>query len=420
MRKENTISINENVKVDAELMSQWLNSMGDIEMSPKLLFDLQTLLRYYADFLVTDKEVDVSYPVEGGTPCASVDENKVFIPLELLEQGRVDDTIASVVHELHHIKYSPKESEIIEHLFPLYKRILQTLESEHLGDTMSVWDIIHTDCLITPTDILKGTSDNDFFPFVQQSFRVFFFLMNVFEDVRIDEKNPANLVKYRSKMECSSWNTFSETMKTEDTSDLMSKMFRALFHYKDFYVDKEFENCSIDKDSIVNSKNGLSYQYNVIKEFAKSLQEHCGALWKEFKQESDGKGSSAIDDFMKGQWLENNNCNDTTGKDDDDLGLSIRKTNEFNSSEILAKDNTPTKMAKNAMEIEFSAKEVFVGDEKNAPSTNNDKGRKCISQGAWAEIQAFRQIKHIRCSEVVEQSNDEPVEYDTVIFDTYA
>lgn len=417
MKNRHTISINENVKVDAELMSQWLNSMGDIEMSPKLLFDLQTLLRYYADFLVTDKEVDVSYPVEGGTPCASVDKNKVFIPLELLEQGRVDDTIASVVHELHHIKYSPKESQIIANLFPLYKRILQTLESEHLGDKMSVWDIIHTDCIIDPDDLFTGESDNDFFPFVQESFTVFFFLMNVFEDIRIDEKNPANLVKYRSKMEVNAWNNFSEAMKTEDTSDLMSKMFRALFHYKDFYIDKDFENCSITKDFIVNSKNGLDYQFDVVKEFAEDLQNHCGALWKKFKQESDGKESSAIDDFMKDQWMESNGQEDGDAKDSDELGLKVKSVKDINADALLPKDLESSKIAKEAMEIEFSAKEVsLIGDEK---SSENADGRKCLSQGAWAEIQAFKQIKHVRCSENVEGSDD-PVEYDSVIFDTYA
>ncbi len=70
--------------------------------------------------------------------------------------------------------------------------------------------------------------------------------------------------------------------------------------------------------------------------------------------------------------------------------------------------------------LNFLLKKFLQEMKKIAPSINNDKGRKCISQGAWAEIQAFRQIKHIRCSEVVEQSNDEPIEYDTVIFDTYA
>ena len=420
MQKQKTISINENIKVDAELMSQWLNSMGDVKMSPKLLFDLQTLLRYYADFLVDDKEVDVSYPVEGGTPCASVDKNKVFIPLELLEQGRIDDTIASVIHELHHIKYSPKESQIIENLFPLYKRILQTLESEHLGDKMSVWDIIHTDCIINPNDLFTGESENDFFPFVQESFTVFFFLMNVFEDVRIDEKNPKNLVKYRSKMEVNAWNMFSKSMKTEDTSDLMSKMFRALFHYKDFYVDKDFENCSIEKDFIVDSKNGLDYQFVVIKEFATDLQDHVGALWKRFKQESDAKESSAIDDFMKDQWLDSNGQQDGKSKDDDDLGLKVKATNSINADTLLPKDSESSKIAKEAMEIEFSAKEARIGDYKGNDEKNTDKGRKCISQGAWAEIQAFRQIKHIRCSEVTEMSNGEPVEYDSVIFDTYA
>ena len=49
------------VKADAELMSAWLGEMEEISISPKLLCDLQTLLRHYADFLVPTEPVFVDY-----------------------------------------------------------------------------------------------------------------------------------------------------------------------------------------------------------------------------------------------------------------------------------------------------------------------------------------------------------------------
>ena len=161
----------------------------------------------------------------------------------------------------------------------------------------------------------------------------------------------------------------------------------------------------------------MDYQFTVVKEFASDLQDHVGALWKKFKQGSDGKESSAIDDFMKDQWMESNGQEDGEAKDNDELGLKVKSVKEINADAFLPKDLESSKIAKEAMEIEFSAKEVMIGDEKS--SKDNDGGRKCISQGAWAEIQAFKQIKHVRCSENVEGSDD-PVEYDSVIFDTYA
>ena len=63
-----------------------------------------------------------------GTPCASVDKDQVFIPLSMLQEGRVDETISAVIHELHHIKYSYKESDICERIMPYFERILKITE----------------------------------------------------------------------------------------------------------------------------------------------------------------------------------------------------------------------------------------------------------------------------------------------------
>lgn len=418
MSESKIVTIDDTIEVDAELMSAWLNNMGDIEMSPKLLFDLQTLLRYYGDMLAPNSNVNISYPVEGGCPSASKDNNKVMIPLEMLEQGRVDDTIASVIHEIHHILYSPNEKDIVINLFGKFKAILQSLSTEHLGRKLSVWDVIQMDSVVTASHIISGKSNNIYFPFVQEAFQAFFFLMNVFEDVRIDEKQPKNLKKYRYKMEQGCLKIYLEKLQ-EDGADksLMGKLFSALYHYKDLHKSNQFEDCEVSRNFILKCEEGLDYQDAVTKLFASDLQEFCGALWEKNQEQSDSSGESSIDEFLHDLRAGENEDNSLGAKEDSDLEISTLDCSKVDM-DILGQDSSVSEFAKKELEVEFSAKVSKSSDEKDA--NHKYSSEKTLSQDAWAEIQAFKQIKHIKCSEVVECSKGFPVEYDTVIFDTYA
>ena len=168
MRKSVEVKL-EAVKADAELMSAWLGEMEDITISPKLLFDLQTLLRHYADFLVPNKDVSIDYEYEG-TPCASVDKSQVFIPLSELQEGKVDCAIASVIHELHHIKHSYGETKICKLIMPYFERILDTVEVEHHGVKMSLWTALKSNGTFDAEDITNRKLNHTYKEFIYQYF----------------------------------------------------------------------------------------------------------------------------------------------------------------------------------------------------------------------------------------------------------
>ena len=113
-------SIMSEVEIDATLMNKWLGDKKVFDLSPKTLYDIQTLIEYYRDVIVPDKKVTVSFPVNG-TPHADTDNEEVFIPYHMLKEGRVDDTIGAMIHELHHIKLSPSARYIKNVAFKFLK-----------------------------------------------------------------------------------------------------------------------------------------------------------------------------------------------------------------------------------------------------------------------------------------------------------
>ena len=95
--------------IDAEYMNRWLGESTQIEsLSPKTLFDVQTLIEYYRDIIVPTQKVSIAFPTaQSESPRACVSEGEVMIPFHMLKQGRVDETIGAMIHELHHIKLTP-------------------------------------------------------------------------------------------------------------------------------------------------------------------------------------------------------------------------------------------------------------------------------------------------------------------------
>ena len=231
------------VKADAELMSAWLGEMEDVSISPKLLFDLQTLLRHYADFLVPNKSITVDYKYEG-TPCASVDKDQIFIPLDMLKDGRVDETISAVIHELHHIKYSDKESLTCERIMPYFERILDTVEIEYYGKKMSIWKAVKSHGDVTASDIMQRRLEHSYKDFIYQYFGDLFLLLNAIEDVRIDEMQPKNLLKYRFKQEKIAFQKFQDLYESGDLDkdSLFGSFIDALFHLKGYGNSKLIED----------------------------------------------------------------------------------------------------------------------------------------------------------------------------------
>jgi len=400
------------VKADAELMSAWLGEMEDVSISPKLLFDLQTLLRHYADFLVPNKSITVDYKYEG-TPCASVDKDQVFIPLDMLKDGRVDETISAVIHELHHIKYSDKESVTCARIIPYFERILDTVEIEYYGKKMSIWKAVKSHGDVTASDIMQRRLEHSYKDFIYQYFGDLFLLLNAIEDVRIDEMQPKNLLKYRFKQEKIAFQKFQDLYESGDLDkdSLFGSFIDALFHLKGYGHSELIADSNITKDRILAVDEPQQYYPPTFSAFAKVLQDHAGGLWKEYeKQES--MDDSAISDFL---------VEDSFGEDDEEgkasydeeLGLSPKKASDCKQFD--------GDIAKSVRDV-FGESDIqdllnaMLGDEKEGEGQPTEL---LLNPQQWAEIQAFKALQHIPCQEVM-QELPQGVNYDTLILDCYA
>ena len=399
------------VKADAELMSAWLGGMDDVFISPKLLFDLQTLLRHYADFLVPNKDVSVDYQYEG-TPCASVDKNQIFIPIEMLKDGRVDETIATVIHELHHIKFSDKETKICRNIMPFFERILDTVEIEHYGKKLSILKALTSHGEITSEAIMERTLDHPYKEFVYQYFGDLFLMLNAIEDVRIDELQPPSLMKYRFKQEDVAFAKFEKLYADGelDKDSLFGSFIDALFHLKGRGHSELIAKSGITKDRIVNVRTPQDYFVPTFNAFADVLQTHAGSLWQQYEDQQQMK-DSAISDFLVEDSL-----------DEEDGSGEVTGDSELSLTPIKASD-CPQLDGELAKDVRTVFGESDIRDllnamaDPNAPSkpTNNF----LMNPQLWAEIQAFKALQHIPCREVISEL-PQGINYDTLILDCYA
>ena len=409
---KNSVEVNiQPVKADAELMSAWLGGMEDITISPKLLFDLQTLLRHYADFLVPNKEVRVDYMSEG-TPCASVDKDQIFIPLDMLKDGRVDETISAVIHELHHIKYSDNERLTCANIMTYFDRILDTVEIEHYGQKMSIKQALDSHGSIGSEQIIDRKLSHSYKEFIYQYFGDLFLLLNAIEDVRIDELQPKSLMKYRFKQEKIAFGKF-ETLYKEgklDKNSLFGSFIDALFHLKGFGHSDLIANSPITKEKIVNVATPSQYYPPTFTAFAKVLQTHAGSLWQQYEEQQQ-MNDSAISDFL---------VEDTIGEEggyqpvngDEELGLDPKKGSDC-----------PKLDESLSQKVRETFGEANIRDFLQA--MNNDRGKESheptfiMNPQLWAEIQAFKALLHIPCRESVKDV-PQGINYDTLILDCYA
>jgi len=400
------------IKADAELMSAWLGEMEEISISPKLLFDLQTLLRHYADFLVPNKNVSVDYKYEG-TPCASVDKDQIFIPLDMLKEGRVDETISAVIHELHHIKFSDKESLTCERIMPYFRRILNTVEIDYYGKKLSLWKALVSHGEIYAENIIKRDLQHTHKDFIYQYFGDLFLLLNAIEDVRIDEMQPKNLMKYRFKQEKIAFSKFKTLYESGelDKESLFGSFIDALFHLKGHGHSELIADSNITKDRIVAVEEPQQYYPPTFSAFAKVLQDHAGSLWKEFEKQ-EAMDDSAITDFLVEDSLECEDGENPKVDGDEDLSLSPKKASDCRQFDgELAKD---VRDVFGESDIQDLLNAMLGDEEEGEPTTEM-----LLNPQQWAEIQAFKALQHIPCREVAREL-PQGVNYDTLILDCYA
>ena len=410
MRKSVEVKL-EAVKADAELMSAWLGEMEDVTISPKLLFDLQTLLRHYADFLVPNKDVSVDYEYEG-TPCASVDKSQVFIPLSDLQEGRVDCTIASVIHELHHIKHSYGETKICELIMPYFQRILDTVEIKHHGVKMSLWTALKSNGQFTATDITKRTLDHSYKDYIYQYFGDLFLLLNAIEDVRIDEMQPHNLKKYRFKQEAKCFERFQKLYDANelDKNSFFGRVIDALFHLKGYGESEYITNSNITADRIVAVDEPKQYYPATFSAFAEALQDHAGSLWNKYEEQNEMK-TGAINQFLSEDAVEQQGDKSNEIKGDEELGLSPKKSSACSNYDGELGDAVRNIFGEEDIDDLLKAMKEKDGDSPTEHLIMNPE--------LWAEVQSFKALQHIPCREAV-KALPQGVNYDTIILDCYA
>ena len=401
----------EAVKADAELMSAWLGEMEDITISPKLLFDLQTLLRHYADFLVPNKDVSIDYEYEG-TPCASVDKSQVFIPLSELQEGKVDCAIASVIHELHHIKHSYGETKICKLIMPYFERILDTVEVEHHGVKMSLWTALQSNGEVNAKDVTDRKLDHTYKDFIYQYFGDMFLLLNAIEDVRIDEMQPHNLKKYRFKQEAICFERFQKLYDANelDKNSFFGRVIDALFHLKGYGKSDYIANSNITADRIVAVDEPKQYYPATFSAFAEALQDHAGSLWNKYEEQNEMK-DGAINQFLSEDAVEQQGNDRKDIRGDEELGLSAKKASDCSNY-----DGELGQAVRNNFGEEDIKDLLNAMNEEDSESPTEHL---VMNPELWAEVQAFKALQHIPCREAV-KALPQGVNYDTIILDCYA
>jgi hypothetical protein len=382
----------ETVAVDADLMSQWLEDVPKT-MSSKLLYDLKTLLSHYAGFLVSNKKVTVEFPVEG-IPCADVGESTIYIPVNTLAEGRVDHTISSVVHELHHIEHSLEMSKAVKIMEPILRRILGTIRVDMGGHPCSLLQKLEQREPIyfwEPKDSVSKHG-HEYHDFLLQVAQDVCFLYNVLEDVRIDEMQSPSLSRYRLKHEkyC-----YEKSKEREDTPGIYySKLFEALFHYKDLEHSDDIASRRDNKKAICEA-SAEQIPAMALHNFIEEVRDQICRRWEELVQESE---ESLVQQFLESKAADTFDQEDET---ESAYGLRVK------SSKEVALDAPQACKAEEEM-LDMMDEGWVEGE----PGQDSDT----ISASLNAEIESFRNLTIVPCTEILE-SNPHGVTYDSLIID---
>lgn len=388
--------------IDAEFMENWLGGAKIDSLSPKNLFDLQTLMAHYKDIIVPMDNVEVSFPVEGfDTACASVDEKKIFIPTQVLQDGKVDDTIGLVIHELNHIKHSEKESTLVKVCSNFLMVALDSVfvESTDKGEYVSLKDVVYKGGF-SFDNILKSTPTTATESFFAECLKGVMLLLNAVEDVRIDANCPPNLKKYIDKLDTHGFENFKEHyesgMLNED--NLMNIVYRLLFHHKGFINDSLIDTRYGDTDFIRNH-TPKEYIPPLLKEFRNEIKQHCEELY--------------------------NNCDmakptpqPTT---DDYIQQMKQSSSDENFEKLMGEDKTFSEAC--VENVEFEDSELDPNKKSSETKTeyaeSQEEGSKLIAVPKYLEasISVFKNVEIINCTEqfVTSENNHKTIEYKTLL-----
>ena len=437
--------MSDTIKIDAEYMNAWLGEASKIEsLSSKVLFDIKTLIEYYKDIIVPQKEVSISFPVEGknSSPRASVERGEVLIPYYMLKDGEIDNTIGAMIHELHHIKLSASERFLTAVTFKFLRQLMDQIEcggmtmAERLFSDASVtadrimgWD---GDPLLTTSDMM----------FLRQAIGDLMFMLNAVEDVRIDANTPPNLRKYINKLEKQASVRILDSIATGDLNndlrDINSISFMLLVHHKDIHKFQFIEDRYGDTDAIISS-DALELPLSVFTAFKEEIAAHllstytesCG-MPKQPSKDSEGNEELDLDAYFGskvkstvGESLEtqfDEDINDEEGKALKGIGKNIKDVNVSTDIAPHTEGGEET--------IDLSEKKGIVRDWSKAEEDSSDDtkfdGRELREQieadakPVYLDPLVVTQINSFKDVQVItttEHFDDKTVVYDSVLFD---
>ena len=443
------------IKIDAEYMNTWLGDSSKIErLSPKVLYDIKTLIEYYKDIIVPKEEVTISFPVEGNGsgPRASVERGEVFIPYHMLKEGEIDNTIGAMIHELHHIKLSASEKFLSSITFKFLRQLMEQIDC----GSMTMAERLFSDASITADKIMGWDGNtplqtNDM-KFLREAIGDLMFMLNAVEDVRIDANTPPNLRKYITKLEKQASKMIIERIESgefhNDLRDINSIGFMLLVHHKDIHEFPFIEDRYGDRDAIISS-DALELPVSVFTEFKDEIADqlleryyaYCGKP-KEVPTDSQGnptemdldayfggKVKTSVGDSIAKQFDGKSSSAKGTKKEEEEKALKEQgeKIKDVEVTTDIAPHELSSQGDANAgPRIDLSEKANTVRDWQEVEQQESFDGRTLreameeknktvyLNPTVVTQINSFRNVQVVTTTE---HFSDEQVVYDSVFYD---
>lgn len=411
--------------VDAEYMNRWLGDTNKITaITPKTLFDVQSLIEYYRDIIVPNQNISVMFPMSGTnvSPHASVDQGKVVIPYHLLADGRVDHTIGAMIHELHHIKMSPTESYVRAVGYALARSIMDNIQIGSISMSSRIFSDSHVSfqSLNDPQ-----TSQSREIQFLRSILGDMMFLVNAVEDVRIDANTPENLRKYINKVDEWAGESLRELHDSgeleDDSVDLTSIAFLLLAHHKNMFHSPRISRQFGDTSAIVNAGK-LDLAVSVFKAFSGEIAQHIlNEYNKRFdRPENTPEGEFDVDSYFcnkVGAESGNKFTKDVMGSVKDDSSVNLREVekqlSECGKDAASKTKNIPQQKLDDSSE-QSDAEGGKTAAQKHREDMDKVRNQSVISNLLNAQIKSFRDVTVCTTTEHFDQST---VTYDIVVFD---
>ena len=370
------------IVIDAKLMEKWLGGSKIESLNPKTLFDIQLLLSHYKDIIVPMTNVKVEYPTEGfDTACASVDRGEIFIPTSTLNEGKIDDTIGLVIHELNHIKMSEKESTLMKICASYLLKVMDSIFIEREdGKYDSIKETLFANSF-NFQNILDGQATNSAEQYFGECLKGVMLLLNAVEDVRIDSLCAPNMKNYIDKLDVHGSENFIPYYESGelDENKLMNIVFRLLYHHKGFIKD-EFIDKTFGELSFILKSQPKEYIPVLLTAYQNEIKEYCELLFNNTSMDAPDE-VSAMNSFV--QQITESSAEEAFEK-------SLEGEKQF------ADDNFPDDM------FEDSEMKVKPYESAQTPYTKQLEEKElllAVPSGLKASIDIFRNVDVVDCFE---------------------